>query len=560
MKRMTAIYARVSSDHQKEEGTIASQRAALLEYAQAHELSVPAQWVFEDEGYSGTVLARPALERLRDLVAEGQVEVVLVYAPDRLSRRYAHQVVLLEEFHRRGVETLFVKAIVPQTPEEHLLVQFQGMIAEYERAQITERTRRGRRHRAKAGAVSALGTAAYGYRYVRKTEHSQAYLAIEESQAQVVRRVFEFYTQEQWSIAQIVRHLNAQAIPTQSGKAPWYVSTVGGMLRNSAYQGRAYFGKGRNCPPQKMSKRLRQKGGFSPRRESRERLDPSQWIPIAVPAIVSPEVFALAQERLDQNKRLSRRNTKEVSLLQGLLVCQQCGYAFYRSSSGGAKGAGYYRCPGTDTARHVAGPVCSARMLRVDYLDPLVWEQILELLRSPQLIQAELERRRQESRQLHPQEQRQEQLQRELSRCRQKMDKLLDAYQEELVSLSELRQRMPQLRKQLGATEQELQALALRTTEDQHWSQIHDSLEGFLARLNQNAQNLAPEERQKLVRLLVKQIDVGPDTVTIHHVIPLQQGSVTQQGESSPLCTSDLVTLSRLKTLSAVGEKEENGG
>src|SRR6266446_5604737 len=108
MKRAAAIYARVSSDRQKQEGTIASQRAALLEYAQAQELTVPPEWVFEDEGYSGAVLTRPGLERLRDLAAEGQVEVVLVYAPDRLSRKYAYQVLLIEEFTHRGVETIFL--------------------------------------------------------------------------------------------------------------------------------------------------------------------------------------------------------------------------------------------------------------------------------------------------------------------------------------------------------------------------------------------------------------------------------------------------------------------
>jgi len=108
MKKTAAIYARVSSERQKEEGTIASQTALLLEYAKAHELSVPPEWIFEDEGYSGAMLARPGLERLRDLAAEGQVEVVLIYAPDRLSRKYAYQVLLLEEFSRHGVETIFL--------------------------------------------------------------------------------------------------------------------------------------------------------------------------------------------------------------------------------------------------------------------------------------------------------------------------------------------------------------------------------------------------------------------------------------------------------------------
>lgn len=125
-----AIYARVSSDRQKEEHTIASQTTALTEHAKAQGYTLAPEWIFEDEGYSGAVLARPALERLRDLAAEGQIEAVLVYSPDRLSRKYAYQVLLVEEFARHGVEVVFIRSPKAQTPEEQLLLQFQGMIAD----------------------------------------------------------------------------------------------------------------------------------------------------------------------------------------------------------------------------------------------------------------------------------------------------------------------------------------------------------------------------------------------------------------------------------------------
>jgi len=167
--KTAAIYARVSSDQQKEANTIASQTAALKEFAAARGFAVPEDWVFEDAGYSGANLVRPGLERVRDLAAEGHIQSVLVHAPDRLSRKYAYQVLLTEEFSRHGVETLFIKAPQAATPEDQLLVQFQGMIAEYERAQILERSRRGKRHRAKAGEVAVLSTAPCGYRYVFRT-------------------------------------------------------------------------------------------------------------------------------------------------------------------------------------------------------------------------------------------------------------------------------------------------------------------------------------------------------------------------------------------------------
>jgi site-specific DNA recombinase len=165
--KTAAIYARVSSDRQKEEQTIASQTSALRAYAAAHEYRVPEGYVFEDEGWSGATLVRPGLERLRDLAAQGQLEVVLVYSPDRLSRKYAYRVLVLDEFTRHGVDVVFLRSPRADTPEDVLLLQFQGMIAEYEKAQISERTRRGKRHRAQAGSVNALTAAPFGYRYVR---------------------------------------------------------------------------------------------------------------------------------------------------------------------------------------------------------------------------------------------------------------------------------------------------------------------------------------------------------------------------------------------------------
>lgn len=134
-----AIYARVSSERQKEQQTIASQTAALLEHAASQGWSVPNEWRFVDEGYSGANLVRPGLDSLRDRLAEGQIDTVLVLSPDRLSRKYAYQILLTEEFHRRGAEIAFMKSPPATTPEERLLAQVQGMIAEYERAQLIER-------------------------------------------------------------------------------------------------------------------------------------------------------------------------------------------------------------------------------------------------------------------------------------------------------------------------------------------------------------------------------------------------------------------------------------
>jgi len=161
MNKPAAIYARVSSDRQKESHTIGSQTSALVEYAQTHGYAVPSEWVFQDEGYSGASLVRPGLEALRDLAAQGQIVAVLIYSPDRLSRKYAYQVLLSEELSRCGVEVIYLKSPSGDSPEDQLVVQFQGMIAEYERAQIAERHRRGKRHRAQQGMVNVLSGAPY---------------------------------------------------------------------------------------------------------------------------------------------------------------------------------------------------------------------------------------------------------------------------------------------------------------------------------------------------------------------------------------------------------------
>jgi site-specific DNA recombinase len=187
---------------------------------------------------------------------------------------------------------------------------------------------------------------------------------------------------------------------------------------------------------------LRQKGVYSRRSSSSREKERSQWIEIAVPPWVSKETFVLAQERWAQNKQLSLCNTQEPTLLQGLLVCEQCGYALYRTSTRTTRRQiKYYRCLGSDRYRHLRGPACSCRPIRQDYLDDLVWQEVLRLLRSPQLIQAELERRRTESLNSRSVQQRQDQVKRELTRLSQQMDKLLDAYQEGLMTLAELRKR-----------------------------------------------------------------------------------------------------------------------
>jgi len=540
MSQTAAIYARVSSDQQREQNTIGSQTAALREYAQTHQLTVPPEWVFEDEGYSGSLLVRPGLERLRDLAAEGAIETVLVHGPDRLSRSYAYQVLLLEEFARHGAEVIFLKAPACDTPEQKLLLQFQGMIAEYERAQIAERCRRGKRHRAKSGLISVLSEAPYGYRYVKKTEAAQAYYEVVETQAEVVRKVFELYTVEGQSIRKVVGTLNGQNVPTRSKKAAWAHSTVWAMLKNPAYYGRACYGKSEAVTPSRRVTRANRLKGPNARRGPSKRKRPRQeWIEIPVPALVSQETFELAQERLKLNKELSARHTKQPSVLQGLLVCADCGYSLYRLTV--ARGREkrryrYYRCLGSDE-RRPGGRICQARPVRVEQLDTLVWEQLWQLLNQPELIAQEIERRLQEHRQSSPVEQRRDKVTKELARVEQQTDKLLDAYQEGLLDLDQLRMRTPELKKRQVALEKELESLQLQAMERERLAEMNVSMGKFADQLKDSAQKLDVEQKQKIARLLIREIVVGPDSITIHHSIPTSQHVGGQRVPVYALCT-----------------------
>ena len=291
-----AIYARVSSERQAETHTIASQLAALRARVAQDGLVLSEEVQFIDEGYSGATLVRPGLERMRDLAAAGALDRLYVHSPDRLARKYAYQVLLLDELHRAGVEVVFLNRELGRTPEDDLLLQVQGMMAEYERAKIIERHRRGKLHRARAGSVNVLGGAPYGYRYITKVAGGgQARYEIVADEAHVVRQVFEWVGVHRLSIGAVCRRLNHAGERTCTGKTTWDRSVVWAMLKNPAYMGQAAFGKTHVVPR------------HPPLRPHRRRRD-----------------------QLRENRAHARQRLRGVKyLLQGLICCKRCGYAYY---------------------------------------------------------------------------------------------------------------------------------------------------------------------------------------------------------------------------------------
>ena len=518
-----AIYARVSSARQKEQETIVSQTAALRAHAGQLGLDVPEQWVFEDDGHSGASLVRPALDALRDLVAQVPVDVVLCYSPDRLARKYAYQALLMEELARAGTSVGFVKAPSGETPEDALLVQFQGMIAEYERAQIIERTRRGKAHRARLGTVNVLSGAPFGYRYVRKSEHADARYEVVACEAAIVAELFRRYAEDGVAIADLARWLTATGVPTRTGKSRWDRSVIWGMLRNPAYAGRACFGKTTRTADQPgLNRAARLAGRSTPKPYSVKDRGREDWLEIPVPALVDEVTFERVARRLADNKKFASRASKTPSLLQGLAACAGCGYACYRGHTTTTAGNKifYYRCIGSDNYRFEHGKVCDSKPVRADYLDQVVWDHVTHLIADPALIRAEIDQRLAQIRTADPATAQRKRLDDALAKTTSAITRLIGAYQEDLVSLDELRTRMPDLRARQASLRHQAQALDAQLADREVYLKLAEDLEGFLATLRKSAVTATVEDRQRVVRLLVKEILVGPGKIVIRHSIP----------------------------------------
>jgi len=520
-----AIYARVSSARQKQDETISSQTAALRAHAGLLGFDVPQQWVFEDDGHSGATLVRPALESLRDLIAGVGVDVVLCYSPDRLARKFAYQALLIEEFTRAGTRIEFVKGPRGDTAEDQLLVQFQGMFAEYEKAQILERSRRGKQHRAKAGSINVLGGAPFGYRYLRKSEHAGAGYEIVEHEAVLVVELFRRYADDGASLADLTRWLTEQGVPTRTGKDRWDRSVVWGMLRNPAYAGRAVFGKTtvvHSSPGLNRTARLA--GRSTPKASKTVDRPRAEWIEIAVPAIVSEQTFHRVAVRLADNKRFASRNSKVPSLLQGLAACAACGYGYYRTSTRTTnKKIYYYRCLGSDDYRYQGGRVCDNKPVRADHLDAVVWEHITALLADPQLIRAEIDKRLDQARSSDPATSQRTRLDTALTKATVSITRMIEAFQEQLISIDELRARMPELRARETNLRAQIAAADTQAADREVYLKLADDLNGFLAQLRANTSTATIPERQRVLRLLVKDVLVGPNKITVRHRIPIRE-------------------------------------
>lgn len=364
-----AIYIRVSTDQQAEKGySIDTQLAACRKYAV--ELGATQMEEFIDDGYSGEFIDRPELTRMREALARKEFAVVIAYAPDRLARKTIHLLILSEEIAKAGAQRKFASVNFEATSEGELMYKFQGIVAEYEKEKIKERTMRGKRGKALKGLVIS-DAKPFGYIFDRK---KNTYV-INNTEAELVRMIFDFVVNEKMGMTKICKELNQRCIPSPRTKNAWVVSTIHHILTNTIYKGIIYSMKYRY-----------EKIGLN--KKKRTLRPESEWIPIHVPAIIDEATWQAAQLQLQENKARAKRNLKREYLLNGLVTCSKCGRAMVVSQSGCKDPISYYVCSSQKSSNYEysSQKVCTARQIPTKILDKYVFDYVMKLCYRPDKI------------------------------------------------------------------------------------------------------------------------------------------------------------------------------
>jgi site-specific DNA recombinase len=513
MHTLAALYARVSTLQQEQEATIDSQVAALESYAQVQGYPLSREFYFLDQSVSGAQLDRPALNRLRDLAPEGLFSVVLCLSPDRLARQYAHQWVLMNELQRVGVQVIFINQ--PQmeaNPHSQLLLGVQGLFAEYERALITERLRRGKLYRVRQGRL-VNPVAPYGYRYIPVSEPDGGRWEIDPLEAQVVQQIYQWYTQEsEITIRDLVTRLNQMGTAAPPRGCIWQYSTVQAILKQPDYTGQAYYNR-TQAHPEEIGRRRKIGRGYKthPIRLPRPQ---EEWIPIRVPEIISADTWQRAQERLAMRKKFAQRNNaKNFYLLRSLLVCQVCGHTLVGNASQGRK---IYRCNhgGRLRSPDVAQHSC---ILAAEVVEPLVWQAVIQLLDNPRLM---LDAWQSQADSTPPDPGENERVKNRLKTLERQWQRLLDLFQEELIEKAELAHRKAQLDQERETIQKRLEQIERQMHQDQTKEKMIEDFSTFCRQVKAGLANPTPEDQQEIIRLLIDHVVVGKDEIVIKHIVP----------------------------------------
>ena len=512
-----AIYARVSSESQAQEGTIESQLVALRDYAKAHDYEIAHECI--DEGYSGTNLTRPGLDRLRDLAAQGEIESALILAPDRLARNIVHQFVILEELEKRAVKVIFTNYKLGDTPEDHLLLGIQGLFSEYERTKLLDRTRRGRIQHAKNGHIIG-GSAPYGYRFVHKTKDAPAHYEIDPAEAETVRLIYRLAIEDKLSLRAIGRYLADKSIPTRSRRYEWASSTLADVLRNEAYTGTAYAFRYACVEP----KRPRNPTAYRKVKNTSKKLRSQEdWIPVPIVPIIDRQTFDAARAQMNINTQHSSRNNKRNQYLFGrMIVCGLCACHISGTVSGHYS---YYRCDAKRSGSKKAIPHDESVSVRHPKLDELVWNVLVNLLDDPARLEEHIAKRL-AAPVPDTQSPRFQANDKAMSRLEAEEERILDAYREKVIDLSQLKSQMDKLSAK-RAHLKSLRETLTRPPQSPQRPQITRAMLGDLSARYRRAMAGADfAARRQIVESLVTQVALYPGKAVVSGVIPIDNGAL----------------------------------
>lgn len=519
-----ALYVRVSTRRQTHTQTIEQQLERLRTRVQeCSTLQPTACAVFRDDGYSGTTLRRPGLDALRDAVASGDVERILITAPDRLARKYVHQVLLLEELEHCGCVVEFLDRPMSRDPHDQLLLQIRGAVAEYERTLIAERMRRGRLAKLRTGTLLPWTRVPYGYRVDPDRPRDPLGVRIDSVEGAVVQALFVHYLQPGATLQGVVATLARDGVPTPHGRRQWSRSTLRWMLRNPVYLGQVYANRTHARPAHQRHSPMQPIGQQG---TTLELTAHETWLLVTtIPPLVSQDLFDQVQVKLAENRRLARRHTTTGDyLLRALVSCGVCGYA--------CKGRqeppryAYYLCAGKVPGRpeHPEGR-CPARYIPAQALDDLVWQDLCDVLTHPDSLAQALERAQAGAWLPQELQARRSQLQQGIQQLVRQVERVGDAYQAGAMPLAEYRQRRQRLDDQRSALERQRQQLEAQVDQHQVLMQVMTAIDAFCQRVQQGLAHATFAQRRQLVELLIDRVIVTDGAVEIHYVIPTTPAS-----------------------------------
>ena len=425
--------------------------------------------------------------------------------------------VLIEELEKCGCRVEFVERPMSSEPNDQLLLQIRGAVAEYERTLVKERMRRGKLAKLKAGLLLPWTRCPYGYRTDPDKPRDPDGVRLDEEKAAVVAEIFAMYLEEGETLCGVANKLRDRGVRSPRGGAVWTVSSLRGILTNPIYTGQVYAGRTTSRPPRIRRSATRPIGRPQ---STAVPVAPEEWIPVTtVAAIVSREHFELAAEKLSRNKSFaSRNNKKNTYLLRALVSCGKCGLA---CGARALRPYRYYICAGKKKRfRTGEGENCPSRYAPAEQLDEVVWRDPCEVLTHPESITDAL--RRAHGGQWLPQElkARQENLREGRAALERQLERLMEAYLGEIIPLAEYRRRRQELEQKDEALEGQQRRLRAQADQRMELAGVADSIEDFCVRVQGGLAGATFERRRQLVELLIDRVIVTDDEVEIRYVIP----------------------------------------